>query len=71
MDELLYFTKEIKERRLTNKWYSYVGIINGKSIRLKGYKTWLQIYRVDGIDNSNCMDKNVTEFNHDLLKPFN
>jgi len=63
------FVKEIKQKRITNGWYSFIGIVEGKVIKLKGFKTWLQIYTIDGIDNSNCMERTVTQFKEDLLKP--
>ena len=63
------FEKEIKHKRISGGWYSFIGIVEGKVIKLKGYKTWLQIYTIDGIDNSNCMERTVTQFKEDLLKP--
>jgi len=69
MDKLS-FTQEINKLRKTGTWYQFTGIIDGKNIRIKGYKTWLQIFTVDNVDYSNCMDETVKKFNAALLRPF-
>ena len=66
--DLQAFTKEIKQKRLTGNWYSFIGSVNGKEVRLKGYKTWLQVYTINGIDNSNCMERSIKQFKEDLTK---
>ena len=66
--DLQAFTKEIKQKRLTGNWYSFLGSVNGKEVRLKGYKTWLQVYTINGIDNSNCMERSIKQFKEDLTK---
>lgn len=63
------FVKEINKLRKTKTWYQFVGIVNGTSVQIKGYNTWLQVYKVDGIDYSNCMNRKVKEFSSDLVKP--
>ena len=65
------FIKTINNLRIENKnkWYFWEGIVNNKNVQIKGFKTWLQIYTIDGIDNSNCMERTVTQFKEDLLKP--
>jgi len=65
------FVKEMKQKRLTGSWYQFVGTVDGKSVRLKGYKTYLQIYEVDGIRYGGRMDISVKEFNEELKIPFN
>ena len=65
------YKKQIKAKRLTGSWYQFVGIVEGKAVRLKGYKTWLQIYTIDGTSYSNGMEGSVSQFNYDLLEPFN
>ena len=65
------FVKEMKQKRLTGSWYQFVGIVDGKSVRLKGYKTYLQIYEIDGIRYGGRMDISVKEFNEELKIPFN
>jgi len=67
------FIKEINILRLKNKnnWYQWTGTVDGKKVKIKGYKTWLQIFKVSGIDNSNPMERNVKQFKDDLQKAFN
>ena len=69
MDKLT-FAQEINTMRKTGTWFSFTGIVEGKNIRIKGYKTWLQIFTVNGINYSNCMDETVKQFNIALLLPF-
>lgn len=64
------FAKEIKAKRLTGSWYTFSGEVDGKKIMLKGYKTWLQIYRVDGLNYGGMMDISVKDFNQILERPF-
>lgn len=64
------FAELIKRQRLTGTWYTHIGLVDGKEVQLKAYKTWLQIYKVDGIDYSNCMESKVGQFNKDLALPF-
>ena len=44
------------------KWYTFQGIINGKEVEVKGYDTWLQIFKVNGISNSSNMDISVKDY---------
>ena len=64
------FVKHINGLRLLTGWFSFIGIVCGKNVEIKGYKTWLQIFRVDGINHGNCSDRKVGEFKHDLMVPF-
>ena len=66
------FVKQINQLRRNNKnkWYYFLDTVEGKKVQLKGYNTWLQIYKVNGIDYSNCMDGTVKQFNTTLIKPF-
>ena len=66
------FIKHINKLRTQNKgsWYTFTGVVDGKEVQLKGTDTWLQIYKVDGIDYSNPMQRKVKDFKEDLLKPF-
>ena len=45
--------------------------LNKKSVAIKGYGTWLQIFKIDGKDNSNFMDMKVGDFTKYLKKTFN
>ena len=58
------FIKTVNHLRLANKnsWYSWHGIVNNKTVRLKAYKTWLQIFEVDGLRIPAVMDISVTDF---------
>ena len=62
--------KEINEMRKGNGWYYWSEVVEGKTIHIKGYKTWLQRYVVDGINYANTMGAKVSEFNMTLCKPF-
>jgi hypothetical protein len=64
------FFKEIKEKRLTGQWYSFLGTVDGKYVRLKGYKTYLQIYEVNYIRYGGCVGLSVKEFQKELEQPF-
>ena len=57
------FIKELNAKRKSGNWYAFSGTVNGKIIQIKGYKTWLQIFNIDGINNSGCMEISVKEFN--------
>jgi hypothetical protein len=66
------FLAYINSLRLDRKfqWYTYTGVVEGKNISLKGHRTWLQIYKIDGVDYANCMDRSVKQFQEDLEAPF-
>lgn len=68
------FVKHINQKRLdsrnTTRWYGFIGEVDGHRVRVKGYKTWLQIFQVDNFNYSNPMDRKVGQFKEDLLKPF-
>ena len=58
------FVKEINSTRLANKnkWYWYGCEVYGNQVEIKGFGTWLQIFRINGRDYSNPMEQSVTEF---------
>ena len=58
------FIKTVNQLRLANKnsWYSWQGIVNEKTVRLKAYKTWLQIFEVDGLRIPTVTDISITDF---------
>ena len=66
--DTIRFKLEINKLRRTNKnkWYEWAGIVNNKAVVIKAYDTWLQIFRVNGIQQNTLMDISVTEFNHAL-----
>jgi len=67
------FVKHINKLKNQNKnsWYTFTGTVNDKDIKIKGYGTWLQIFKVDGIDYSNPMEQSVKDYKNSLLRPFN
>lgn len=64
------FIDVINAKRKQDGWYWLLDTVDGKRIHVKGYRTWLQRYTVDGIEYGNCCDRKVKEFQADLLKPF-
>jgi hypothetical protein len=66
------FSKLINDTRKGNKhkWYGFGGTVDGKRVAVKGIDTWLQIYRVEGLQQPAPMDISVKEFNQILSKPF-
>lgn len=66
----LDFVKTVNKLRLDNKnkWYYWQGEVNGKDVNLKGYGTWLQIFKINNWDCSNVMEQKVGEFKKHLEK---
>jgi len=64
------FIAKINDLRKSNKnsWYTWTGTVNHKIIQIKGFKTWLQIFRIDGLQVNTVMDCSVKEFNKSLDK---
>ena len=58
------FIKTVNNLRLDNKnnWYMWQGTVGNKTVRLKGYKTWLQIFEVDGLRVPTVSDISVSDF---------
>lgn len=56
--------EEINKKRLESKgkWYYFSTEINGKKIEIKAFKTWLQIFRIDGKNYSGLMGISVNDF---------
>ena len=67
-----FFVDTINKLRLSspNKWYQWGGVVSGKKIEIKGFGTWLQIFRVDGMNVPTGMDISVGEFKKKLASPF-
>ena len=66
------FVKTINKLRLDNKnkWFWWHGYVTGYRVELKCYNTWLQVFRVEGVNWPNCMDESVTKFKEALRRPF-
>ena len=64
------FIKTVNSVRLQNKdkWYWWTGTVNGKSVELKAYNTWLQIFRIDGVNYSGQMDISVKQLKQYMEK---
>jgi hypothetical protein len=63
----------INKHRLANKnkWYLFGGFVNDKPVQGKAYGTWIQILRINSVDNSGCMDISVATFKAHLTQSFN
>ena len=64
------FKKEINLKRKNGGWYSGYAFVEGNSVAYKGYKTWLQVYKVGDVNYSTCMGISVKAFNEALEEPF-
>ncbi len=66
------FVASINSLRLENKgkWYTFVGEVNGKSVSLKGFGTWLQTFNVGGVQHGGLPDIKVGAFKEALQSPF-
>ena len=62
------FVKTLNTLRLQNKgkWYMWTGTVNNKTVQIKAYGTWLQLFFVDGLQCGNCADRSVKDFKNDL-----
>jgi len=61
--------KTINDARLANKnaWYFLTLDFNGSLIQVKGYNTWLQIFKINGLNASNPMEQSVSQFKNHIL----
>lgn len=66
------FIEEINKLRRQNKgkWYTWSGYVDGKTVAIKGYETWLQIFRINGLEQGCPMDVSVGKFKELLARPF-
>lgn len=53
-----------------NSWYGFVGNVDGRKVMVKGYRTWLQRYSVDGLYQPSSMDISAKRFLTELKRPF-
>ena len=58
------FVKTLNALRLQNKgkWYNWVGTVNNKTVQIKGYGTWIQIFRVDDLTIPTVSEISVVDF---------
>jgi len=58
-------------RAAKDQWWSWSGGVEGVSIRLKGYRTWIQRFECPQWKDSGRPDIKVGEFRDDLLAMLN
>lgn len=65
MMTLKEFVTEVNKVRRANKnsWWSWSGVVNGESVTIKAYSTWVQRMDVDGMSSTGPHDCTVGEFN--------
>ena len=58
------FVKILNNIRLQNKgkWYTWAGTVNNKTVKIKAYGTWLQIFKIDGFIVPTCSDISASDF---------
>lgn len=66
------FVKDIIKLKNSNKnkWYTYIGEVDGMKVKIKGNGTWLQIFNVDGVEFGTPDEVSVKEFKELLAEPF-
>lgn len=67
------FTKNINVMRKRNKnnWYYFEGHVNNQWVQIKGFNTWLQVFKVDYVRQNTLADISVKEFNKTLIDGVN
>lgn len=68
----MQFRDAINTLRLANreKWFFWTGDVCGRHVEVKCFNTWLQIFRIDGMQQNTTMDITPTAFKSALLAPF-
>lgn len=64
------FVKSVNKARLDskNKWFVWRGVVNDKLVEIKCYNTYLQIFRVDGLNCGGLMDMKIAQFKNVLAQ---
>jgi hypothetical protein len=64
------FVQTINKLRLSNKnnWYAWQGKVNDRAVSLKGYNTWLQVFRVNELEACLPMEMSISDFKAELAK---
>lgn len=57
-----------ERRKAKGSWYQWGGVVNGKSVVLKAYRTWVQVLRVEGLSSTGPMDCTVKAFKEFLAE---
>lgn len=65
------FIKTINRLRRLHKdnWYTFTGLVNGNHVEIKGFGTWLQIFRINGVNHGSTMGLSVSQYNWLLNNP--
>ena len=53
-----------------DKWVCGIAMVDGIWVEYKAYNTWIQIYRVEGVNYDGGMDALVREYKDTLNQPF-
>lgn len=66
------FVAVVNKARLASKgtWYQVRGELHGKNIGIKGYGTWLQIFRINGTHHGACAEVSVKDFKAGLAATY-
>ena len=65
------FVKDLNllRRKSTYEWYIWTGYVQGLYVEIKAYDTWLQIFKVDGVNHSTPSAKRtVKDFRQHILR---
>ena len=62
---------DTERRTHKNKWYVFVTHFFGKSIVIKGFGTWLQVFKINGINHANPMGQTVKQFKQHVINALN
>jgi len=71
--KLSEFLKEVDALRRASgeKYFSWIGKVDGKQVRLKACGTWNQLLEVDGIVHGGVHCLNVTRWKNELKEAIN
>lgn len=71
--EIPQIVKDVNKERLDNKndWYFITFNLGENLIQIKGYNTWMQIFRINGLDLFSGMDISVGQFKENILTALN
>ena len=67
------FVQTINKLRLMNKnsWYGCFVTVENKQVSIKGFGTWLQIFKINNVDYSGTMDISIKAFKNHLENSIN
>lgn len=56
------------QKQNKNKWYYWVGTVDGVPVKIKAYGTWIQIMETPGVRDGGLMNAKVKDFKAYLEK---